>query len=62
MPVTIQPTTLKYKDGNTYVSADCLRGEPTDVQVNGTSVVSNGVANIPVANNVIGAVKIVPNI
>lgn len=28
MPVTLQPTTLKYKDGQTFVSADCLKGDP----------------------------------
>lgn len=30
----------------------------TDVQVNGTSVVTDGVANIPVGNGVLGAVKV----
>ena len=30
MPVTIQPTTLKYKSGNTYTSADCIKGEKGD--------------------------------
>lgn len=28
MPVTLQPTMLKYKDGQTFVSADCLKGDP----------------------------------
>lgn len=27
MPVTLQPTTLKYKNGNTFVAADCLKGD-----------------------------------
>ena len=27
MPITIYPTTLKYKNGSTFQSADCLRGE-----------------------------------
>lgn len=27
MPITIQPTTLKYKNGNVFQSADCIRGE-----------------------------------
>ena len=30
MPVTLQPTTLKYKDGNVFVAADCLKGEKGD--------------------------------
>ena len=66
MPVTIQPATLKYKDSvGSYQSADCLKGDkgdkgdPTDVQVNGTSIVSSGVANIPLANSSnFGVVKI----
>ena len=28
MPYTIQPTTLKYKNGNVFMSADCLKGDP----------------------------------
>ena len=30
MPVTIQPTTLKYKNGSTFSSADCLKGDKGD--------------------------------
>lgn len=88
MPVTLQPTSLKYKDSNDiFQSATAIKGDdglsPTitvtditgghrvtitdatgphsfdvmdgtgsvqDVQVNGTSVVSDGVAEIPIAN------------
>lgn len=35
------------------------RGDPTDIQINGTSIVENGVANIPIASSsALGAVKI----
>lgn len=49
--------------GNVYVNcnADSTGGTmlPTDVQINGTSIVSNGVANIPIADeNTFGTVKI----
>lgn len=49
--------------GNLYVgcNADSSGGTrvPHDIQVNGTSIVNNGVANIPVAGeNTIGAVKV----
>lgn len=30
MPYTIQPTALKYKNGNVFMSADCLKGDPGD--------------------------------
>lgn len=51
----------EYLKGNVYVgcNADSTGGTmlPKDVQVNGTSVVSNGVANIPVAGiNTLGVV------
>ena len=63
MPITIQPATLKYKNNEgTYQSVDCLKGEDgasIDVQVNGTSIVSSGVANIPLASDsAFGVVKI----
>lgn len=124
MPVTIQPITLKYKNGTTFQSADCLKGDPgdpsliiddnagdgdinktwsadkltdelggkisepssdgtsgqvlttdgnggrswttvssggsvSDVQINGTSILSSGVANVPVASTSnLGVVKI----
>ena len=52
----------EYLKGNIYVgcNADSSGGTrlPHDVQVNGTSIVSNGVANIPVAGNDLGLVKI----
>lgn len=52
----------EYLKGNVYVGCnyDSTGGTmlPTDVQVNGTSVVNNGVANIPVASaNNLGVVK-----
>ena len=90
MPVTLQPSGMKYKNGSTFQNADCLKGDkgdpgvyygttaPTDpdvtvwidpsgsttetisdVQVNGTSIVNNGVANVPVASmDNYGAVKV----
>lgn len=62
MPVTIQPTTLKYKDSNgQFISADCLKGDPVDVQVNGTSIVENSVANIPLASNNSTPGVVIPN-
>lgn len=49
MPVTIVPTSLRYKDGNQFVSADCLKGETGDTPVitaekagKQTSVIVNG--------------------
>ena len=93
MPVTLQPSSLKYKNQNgEFQSAAALKGEPgvgvpsggttgqvlqkasgtdydtewttpsggdvTDVQVNGVSVLSNGVANVPVATvNSLGVIK-----
>lgn len=63
MPVTIQPTTLKYKDQNgTWHQADCLRGETgatpaftigtvTDVPYGtGSSATITGTAAAPVLN------------
>ena len=52
-----------YFSGNVYVNAgdDTSAGTrlPHDVQVNGTSVVSNGVANVPIADtSTFGAVKV----
>lgn len=117
MPVTLQPSILKYKNGNgNYQNADCLKGdsayvyirysatEPTqdsdmkttpdawmgiysgdaasapthytsytwykikgetdaagavqDVQVNGVSVLTNGVANVPIAGSSLGVVAL----
>lgn len=81
MPVTLQPSAVKYKDSQgTFQSIDCLTADPAqliddtagdgdtnktwsadkivseipsvpvqDVQVNGTSVLSQGVASIPFA-------------
>lgn len=58
MPITIQPMTFKYKNGNTFQAVDCLKGDPVDVQINGTSILNNGVANIPLASdNNLGLVK-----
>lgn len=33
MPVTIQPTTLRYKNGNTFTTVDCLKGDPGSISV-----------------------------
>ena len=33
MPITIQPATLKVKNGSTYYSADSLKGDPGDVTI-----------------------------
>jgi hypothetical protein len=30
MPITIQPTTLRYKNGNIFQSVDCLKGDKGD--------------------------------
>ena len=93
MPVTLQPTSLKYKNSNDeFQSATAIKGDtgvgvPTggttgqvlkkasgtdydtewttpepggvqDVQVNGVSVVSDGVANVPIATSSrLGAVR-----
>ena len=67
MPITIKPTQLKYKDPSTsqYVSivaAATTNGNNSsnvDVQINGTSILSNGVANIPIANtSTSGVIKV----
>ena len=95
MPVTLQPTSLKYKNTNgQFQAATAIKGEdgisPTigitditgghrititdttgarsfdvmdgpvqDVQIDGTSILSNGVANVPkLANGVLGVAKI----
>ena len=48
---------LKLKVGNEWVDVQSIKGpkgdqgDPIDVQVNGTSVVNNGVANVPVAGS-----------
>ena len=51
-----------YFNGNVRVNcnADSTGGTmlPTDIQINSTSVVSNGVANIPIAGSNLGVVKI----
>ena len=77
MPVTLQPTSIKYKSNGVWQSADTIKGDDyvlteqdkediaelvespvQDVQVNGTSVVSQGVANVPVAgSSTLGVVK-----
>lgn len=64
MPITIKPTQLKYKDPSTsqYVSvvaAAAGGSSNVDVQINGTSILSNGVANIPLAtSSLLGVVKV----
>lgn len=64
MPITIKPTQLKYKDPSTsqYVSVVAATNgsgsSDVDVQINGTSILSNGVANIPIAGiGSLGTVK-----
>lgn len=51
-----------YVKGNLYVGANADGSEgtriPHDIQINGTSIVSNGVANIPIASTDLGTVKI----
>ena len=56
MPITIKPTQLKYKDPSTsqYVSVVAAAeggSSNMDVQINGTSILSNEVANIPEASS-----------
>ena len=47
--ITVDGTTVTYNENDIYVTP---QAEPvTDVQVNGSSVTSNGVANIPVASS-----------
>lgn len=64
MPITIKPTQLKYKDPSTsqYVSVVAAAeggSSNVDVQINGTSIVEDGVANIPVADvDTLGTVKV----
>ena len=64
MPVTLQPTTLKYRSqgSDTWQEASVIKGTDgavQDVQVGGTSVLNNGVANIPAASETtLGAVKV----
>ena len=56
--ITVDGVTVTYDENDIYVTP---QAEPvTDVQVNDTSVVQDGVANIPVANgyNKLGLVKI----
>ena len=58
MPVTINTGKIKYKDSNDEFQTLDAVGGIEDVQVNGASVVSNGVANVPVAAlNTFGVVK-----
>lgn len=59
MPVTINTGKIKYKDSNDEFQTLDAVGGIGDVQVNGTSIVQNGVANVPVAgNDVLGVVKV----
>ena len=64
MPVTIKTGTVKYKDPTTgnYIDIDAAGGDIADVQMNNTSIVSNGVANIPIADiGSYGVVKYQPD-
>lgn len=56
MPITIKPTQLKYKDPSTsqYVSVVAAAeggSSNVDIQINETSILSNGIANIPEASS-----------
>lgn len=63
MPITIKPTQLKYKDPSTsqYVSVVAAAeggSSNIDVQLDGTSILNNGIANIPLASSsTLGVVK-----
>ena len=49
---------LKIRNGNVWVPVVALKGNPTDVQINGSSIVSDNIANIPMAkHNRFGVVK-----
>ena len=54
--ITVNGVTVTYDENDIYVTP---QAEPvTDVRVDGTSVAANGVADIPVANNTLGLVKV----
>jgi len=62
MPLTIKSAVINYKDPDTgdYVEVNAVgdTAHVTDVQVNGTSVVTDNVANVPMAtSNILGVVK-----
>jgi len=55
--ITVDGVTITYSDNDIYVTPQSA--PVTDVQVNGTSIVSQGVANVPVASSsVLGAIKV----
>ena len=55
---------IKMPDNSSYNLKDAVAREniaalPTDVQINGSSIVNNGIANIPIAtNSIVGVVKV----
>lgn len=55
--ITVDGVTVTYNENDIYVTP---QAEPvTDVRVNGTSIASNGVANVPVANDsTLGVMKV----
>lgn len=55
MPVSIQPATLKYKDGNVYKSADNLRGETGPVPAISIGNVSTGAPGTDAAVSITGS-------
>ena len=58
MPVTINTGKVKYKDSNDQFQTLDAVGGIADVQVNGTSVVTDGVANVPIGSDSnVGVVK-----
>ncbi len=55
MPITILSGAIKYKKNGNFNALDCIKGDPAtgpvqDVQVNGASILNDGVANIPYAS------------
>ena len=66
MGIKLKKGTFKVKKNGTFVPVDVLMGSgdgesvlPTDVRINGTSITTDGVANIPVATaSKYGAVKV----
>ena len=58
--ITVDGVTITYSDNDVYVTPQS--NPVTDVQVNGTSIISNGVANIPMAGASPGVAKVSSNL
>ena len=57
---------IKMPDNSSYNLKDAVAREniaalPTDIQINGSSIVSNGIANIPIGRNKLGALYVDSN-